>query len=156
MRKYDSLEKLYQYWWIPTIFLLFTVAAIAMVPSMFTPAPSFITVKNNPVLTKKLIKQESQTRYTITMVYKDGCQYCESARETIATALAKHNTDVVEFNQINNLTDKGAFLLKKFNAKGVPLVIVTDNVTDTSHAFNDSDKKGIEELLNKYAFVNND
>ena len=136
-----------------------TVAVIYTVLTMTSPTSNGVTItsiKNNATLTSNLMTGQNTTSRTVTMVYKDGCQYCESARKTIETELSKNNKQVVQFSQIDGTTPDGKALLKKFDAKGVPLVIVTNPSTNTSHAFNDSDEKGIKNLLNKYAFDTKD
>mgnify|MGYP004707642073 CR=1 FL=1 len=147
-----SLQDIYKYWWIPTIFVIIAIAIITMVPAMLAPAPTFVSIKNNTALTSTLVSGQNTSRYTVTMVYRDGCPYCESARKTIEHELSTHNKDVIQFSQIDGTTPQGKSLLKKFNAKGVPLIIVTDTNNNVSHSFNDSDANGIKKLLSTYAF----
>lgn len=145
-------EIAYKYWWSILLIIAFIWAIIAMAPAVFVGHLSFNSIRNNTPLTRQLVTGQNTTRKTITMVYRNDCQYCENARKTIGRELASHNDTAVQFSQIDYRTDKGKSLLKQFNAKGVPLIVVTDTTTNTSHAFNDDDANGIKQLLNKYAF----
>ena len=135
-----------------TVIVVITIYVVSMLP----PSSSSLNIKaitGNTAITTNLVTGQNTSRYTVTMVYKDGCPYCESARKTIEHELSEHNKDVVQFSQIDGTTPNGKKLLKQFNAKGVPLIIVTDTYLNKSHSVNDSDAKGIKYLLNKYAFV---
>jgi len=154
MKNKLTLQDIYHYWWIPTIVIIIAIAIITMVPAMLAPAPSFVTVKSNTALTSTLLSGQNTSQRTVTMVYRDGCPYCESARKTIEHELSVHNKDVIQFSQIDGTTPQGKSILKQFNAKGVPLIIVTDTQNNISHSFNDSDATGIKDLLSKYAYQN--
>lgn len=154
MKNKLTLQDLYHYWWIPTIVMIIAMAMITMIPAMLAPAPSFVTIKNNTALTSTLMSGQNTSKHTVTMVYRDGCPYCESARKTIEHELSTHNKDVIQFSQIDGTTPQGKSLLKQFKAKGVPLIIVTDTQNNISHSFNDSDANGIKDLLSKYAYQN--
>lgn len=143
-------------YWLATMGVVALLSVWALSPLIATKNVAISTMPANTTLTKQLIKGQNTTKKIITMVYKDDCPYCEHARKVITEQLSNHNEDVVQFSQIDSQTTEGQALLKKFNAKGVPLIIVTDTDTNVSHAFNDDDTNGIKTLLHKYAFDNKD
>lgn len=144
-----------RYWWA-TMGVIALLSVWVLSPLIATKNVAISTMSADTALTKQLVKGENTTKKTITMVYKDDCPYCEHARKVITEQLSAHNDDVVQFSQIDYQTTEGKALLKKFNAKGVPLIVVTNTDTNVSHAFNDDDTKGIETLLHKYAFNDKD
>lgn len=144
-----------RYWWA-TMGVIALLSLWVLSPFIATKNVAISTMPANSALTKKLIKGQNTAKKTITMVYKDTCPYCENARKVITEQLSEHNEDTVQFSQIDYRTAEGQALLKEFNAKGVPLIVVTDTDTNVSHAFNDDNATGIKTLLHKYAFDDKD
>ena len=104
------------------------------------------------ILPKQALPETDTATHNMVMVYKEGCQYCDSARKTITKELAKHNDTVVQFTQVDYQSDLGQKLMTRYKAKGAPLIIIVDPMNKTTHSVNDSDALGIRYLMEHYIF----
>lgn len=113
---------------------------------------SEVTTTTQSILPKQALPKNDTATYNIVMVYKDGCQYCDSARKTITKELAKHNDTVVQFTQVDYRSDLGRKLMTRYKAQSVPLIIIIDPNNKTTHSVNDSDAQGVRYLMDHYIF----
>ena len=103
----------------------------------------------------QIINSDTNTsKYTVTLVYRQDCPYCDSARKTILENLSKYSEKDIQFNQINVDTELGQKLKTSTNIKTVPLIFISNVDSKNIYVLNDSNKPKVVSFLKTHIFNN--